>query len=232
MIRAAAQDTRVDPNTSGEMRAMLENPRARVFVIFLDIGHVTIEGSHRIRQPLTDTLNRLIGPDDLVGVMTPDMSPSDIAFARKTTTIEGFLTRHWTWGESQQVYRTDPVERMYETCFPLGIAAEMIERRRQKLTIDALRDLAVFLRGVREERKAIIAVTDGFPVVGPNPNLMDRFRRAVADGPPVGVDPRTGRLGRRTQQPRLACRRRTAGAIGRISRATTAGASSCGCSTS
>ncbi len=174
---------------------MLENPRARVFVVFLDIGHVTIDGSHRIRQPLTDTLNRLIGPDDLVGVMTPDMSPTDIAFARKTTTIEGFLARHWTWGESQQTYRTDPVERMYETCFPLATAAEMIERRRQKLTLDAFQDLAVFLRGVREERKAIIAVTDGFPVVGPSATLMQMGpNETPPSAPPVTVDPRTGRL--------------------------------------
>ena len=196
MIRAAAQETRVDPTTVREMRTMLENPRARVFVIFLDVGHVTIEGSHRMRQPLTDTLNRLIGQDDLVGVMTPDMSPTDIAFARKTTTIAGFLARHWTWGESQQAYKSDPVERMYEFCFPFGgTAAEMIERRRQKFTLDAFQDLAVFLRGVREERKAIIAVTDGFPVVGPNSNLMQPGPdEKPPSGPPVVVDPRTGKL--------------------------------------
>jgi VWFA-related protein len=196
VIRAMAQDTRIDPNNVRDARAMLENPRARVFVIFLDIGHVTVDGSHRIRQPLTDTLNRLIGPDDLVGVMTPDMSPTDIAFARKTTTIDGFLARHWTWGESQQAYRSDPVERMYETCFPVGgTAAEMIERRRQKLTLDAFQDLAVFLRGVREERKAIIAITDGFTVVGPNPSLMQASGdERPPSGPPVVVDPRTGRL--------------------------------------
>jgi VWFA-related protein len=197
VIRAAgSQETRMEPNTVREARAGLENPRARVFVIFLDIGHVTVDGSHRIRQPLTDTLNRLIGPDDLVGVMTPDMSPTDIAFARKTTTIEGFLARHWTWGESQQAYRSDPVERMYETCFPVGgAAAEMIERRRQKFTIDAFRDLAVFLRGVREERKAIIAITDGFTVVGPNASLMQPSGdETPPSGPPVVVDPRTGKL--------------------------------------
>ena len=174
---------------------MLENSRARVFVLFLDIGHVTVDGSHRIRQPLTDTLNRLIGPDDLVGVMTPDMSPTDITFARRTTTIEGFLARHWDWGESQQTVKKDPIERMYEACFPQGSAAEMIERRRQKFTLDAFQDLAVFLRGIREERKAIIAVTDGFPVVGPNSNLMQAGPGETPPSPPpVAVDPRTGKL--------------------------------------
>ena len=69
-----------------------QNPRARVFVLFLDINHVDVDGSHNIRRPLVEALDRLIGPDDLVAVMTPDMSARDITFARKTTTIEGELS--------------------------------------------------------------------------------------------------------------------------------------------
>ena len=34
----------------------------------------SVDGSHNIRKPLVDALDRLIGPDDLVGVMTPEMS--------------------------------------------------------------------------------------------------------------------------------------------------------------
>jgi len=131
MIRAGGGQTSREPNSVGEARVMLENPRARVFVIFLDIGHVTIEGSHRIRQPLTDTLNRIVGPDDLVGVMTPDMSPTDITFARRTETIEGFLARHWDWGESQRTLKKDPIEQAYELCFP-AVSAEMIERLHER----------------------------------------------------------------------------------------------------
>ena len=133
VIRATAQDARIDPNNVREMRAMLENPRARVFVIFLDVGHVTVDGSHRIRQPLTDTLNRLIGPEDLVGVMTPDMSPTDIALARKTTTIEGFLARHWTWARASRRSKTI---RSSGTTSPASRRASptMIARRRQKFT--------------------------------------------------------------------------------------------------
>src|SRR5437588_191828 len=92
-----------------------------------------------------------------VGVMTPYMSAADITFARKTTTIEGFLARYWTWGERNQINSTDPVEDDYRMCFPgfgpsrqcsdddRGVADEMIERRREKLTLDALSDLARYL---------------------------------------------------------------------------------------
>jgi VWFA-related protein len=194
-----AQNMLVEANTVRDSRAMLASTRARVFVVFLDVGHVTVDGSHRIRQPLTTMLDRLIGPDDLVGVMTPDMSPTDIAFARKTTAIEDFLSSHWNWGESQQIYKHDPVEQNYEACYAISpaIAAAMIERRRAKQTLNALQDLVRFLRGVREERKAIIAISDGFPLFTRDLTLMRPIDGQVPTGPPIVVDPRSGKLSTR-----------------------------------
>src|SRR5262245_8771650 len=62
---AGLRETRIDPNNLRESRALLEqNPRARVFVLFLDPGHVEVEGSARIRKPLVDALDRLLGADD------------------------------------------------------------------------------------------------------------------------------------------------------------------------
>ena len=103
----------------------------------------------------------MIGKDDLVAVMTPEMSATDITFARKTTTIDGILTRYWHWGERDQMNLVDPVDRAYIECYPNvppisdcadqnGIAAEMLDRRHEKLVLDALEDLVGYLRGVRE----------------------------------------------------------------------------------
>lgn len=205
---AASQETRVEPNTVGEMRSMLESSRARVFVIFLDVYHVEVAGSHDIRKPLIAALDRMIGPDDLVGVMTPEMSATDIAFARKTTTIAGMLTRHWAWGERERLNSVDPVEDQYRACYPgappppgclsdAGIATAMIDRRREKRTLDALQDLVRYLRGVREERKAILAVSDGWLLFRPDGSLMRRICDAPG-GPDVQIDPRTGKLTNRT----------------------------------
>ena len=55
---------------------MAADPRARVFVIFLDTYHTQIEGSPNMRLPLVRFLDRVLGPDDLVAVMTPEMSAS------------------------------------------------------------------------------------------------------------------------------------------------------------
>src|SRR6185369_598991 len=42
------QDLRREPNSVEEGRQAAQNPRARVFVLFLDINHVSVEGSHDI----------------------------------------------------------------------------------------------------------------------------------------------------------------------------------------
>jgi VWFA-related protein len=200
------QEVRSEPNTVEQSRQALENPRARVFVVFLDVNHVSVEGSHAIRKPLVDALNRLIGPDDLVAVMTPEMAAHDLAFARKTTTIEGFLTRYWTWGERDQLNSRDPQEDRYRACYPglgpspqcpdddRGVAEEMIQRRREKQTLNALEDLVRYLRGVREERKAIITVTNGWQLFHQDPRLARQLYCQPPAGNPVTVDPRTGKL--------------------------------------
>ena len=192
------QDMRAEPNSVEAGRQAAQNPRARVFVIFLDVNHVDVAGSHNIRRPLVDALNRLIGPDDVFAVMTPDMSAGGITFARKTTTIEGELAKYWTWGQRDRLISKDPEEEQYKSCFPelgdtAGIAARMIERRREKQTLNALHDLVTYLRGVREERKAILTITDGWRQFGPDPSLARMLNNQVPSGPQVTIDPRTGK---------------------------------------
>jgi hypothetical protein len=67
-----SQTTRREPATVEEMRRAAQDPRARVFVLFLDPRHVDLQGSLRVRRPLIETLNALIGGDDLIAIMTPE----------------------------------------------------------------------------------------------------------------------------------------------------------------
>src|SRR6185436_16046564 len=81
VVRAAGpQEARIEPNSVRESRAMAEQSKARLFVLFLDTYHVDIGASHAIRKPLIEALDRVIGQDDLVAVMTPEMAATDIAF--------------------------------------------------------------------------------------------------------------------------------------------------------
>ena len=192
------QELRREPTSATESRAMLENPRARVFVIFLDYYHVDVAGSRNMREPLVNALDRLLGPEDLFAVMTPEMSARDLSFARKTTTTRGMLEKHWTWGERDQLMTRDPEDDQYRLCFSSepDIAEEMIERRREKLVLDALQDVVRSLRGAREERKAILTISNGWRLFRPNESLqrVPPGRRPPDGLPPVGIDPRTGRI--------------------------------------
>lgn len=222
------QEERREPQTVAEARAMAEDPRSRLFVLFLDTYHTQIAGSHAMRPALIDLLNRVVGPDDLFAVMTPDMSAADLALARRTTTVEAELSKHWYWGRRDRLADFDEQEQLYTHCFPdsselgmgvgidrscrdprdprgetraaqpadfyRGVAKEMIARRRERRVLDAFKDLTIHLGGIREERKAVIAISDGWALFRPNPHLA---RLGVCDPPPgtrpVGVGP-DGRL--------------------------------------
>ena len=203
------QEIRREPNTLAESRQAVADARARVFVLFLDVYHVEVEGSHNIRKPLVEALDRIIGEDDLVAVMTPEMSARDVTFARRTTTINGMLERYWAWGERNSLITRDREDDAYRACYPgfgpdplpggckdddRGVADQMIDRRHEKLTLDALEDLVRYVRGLREERKAILAITDGWLLYRPDARLARQLYCRAPAAPAVGIDPRTGRI--------------------------------------
>jgi VWFA-related protein len=192
-----------EPNTVAESREMVRDAEARVFVLFMDIWHVQLEGSYRAQAPLTRLLDRTIGQDDLVGITHPAMAARTLTFARRMTTVEGILKDNWYWGERGRLNTSDPREREIEQCYPdangtVGIAAEMIRRRRESRTLDALEELVEHLEGVREERKFVFLLTEGWLLRGPDQNLARTIRTGGGtSGPPpppeIGIDP-GGRL--------------------------------------
>ena len=170
-----------DPDSIEAMRQAAANPRSRIFVLFLDAPHVTSDGAKNIGQALIRFMDRALSPDDLVGVMTPWMSPADVVLARKTELIESGL-RDASWGRR---FTTDEDQResMYKACYPVlqqeleqgktvsDLAKVLTVRRREVLALEALRDLVGYLRDVREERKAIVAVTEGWALYRPDPQI-------------------------------------------------------------
>jgi VWFA-related protein len=190
-VRAASQESRVEPSSISQSREMAGNPRARIFVIFLDTYHTQIEGSATMRQPLINFIDRVLGPDDMVALMTPEMSATELTLGRKTTVITKLLEREWLWGRRGRLngVDNDDIEDQYDACYPdvvpetKGIAQEMKARRREKLTLDALEDLMVHVGGLREERKAVLAVSEGWLLFRQNQQLARRLEdRGVSPG--------------------------------------------------
>ena len=196
------QDQRTEPNTIQQSRDMMRDARTRIFVVFLDVPHVTIDGTWHVREPLIRLIDRMLGPDDMVGIMTPKMAASDIVFARKTQVLDGSLRDRWPWGE-RHTLQEDEVDHFYEACFPWqplkDEVAEMKLRRRERMTLNALRELAKWLREQRDERKAALVISEGWLLYRPNSRLAepqileDGSREPVPSAEPVGVGP-DGRL--------------------------------------
>ena len=203
-VRSAPQELRQEPNTIAESRNMMRNPRARLFVLFLDIPNVTVHGSWNVREPLVRFMDRVLGEDDLIGIMTPMMSPADIVFGRKTQVLAGGLRDKWPFGE-RHTLAIDDKDVLYKVCYPWaateGVVAEMTARRKERLSLDAMYDLVHWLRDQREERKAIVTVSEGWALYRPNQDLT-RLRvidpvtgtyEPVPGAEPIGVGP-DGRL--------------------------------------
>ncbi len=184
---------RVEPRSPREGNLMAADPRSRVFVLFLDTWHVTKASDRYIEGPLLRLLDRVIGPDDLVAVMTPLMSASEITFTRRTDTIGNLLLKNPWWGERGYLIKTDPTEQLYEHCFGREGAEPLIDRRRESMTLEALSDTVVHLEGIREERKAILAITEGWLLFRPDPALMNASDRPAPTGIFVGPDGRPTR---------------------------------------
>src|SRR5262249_29880510 len=141
-------------------------------------------GSWHVREPLVQLIDRMLGPDDLVGIMTPAMAASDVTFARKTQVLAAGLRDRWPFGERFTLQKSER-ERLYEECYPptrqeiesghsvSELARKLTERRRERATLEALDELVVSLRGIREERKAILAVSEGWLLFGQDRSMFD-----------------------------------------------------------
>jgi len=80
--------TRPSPSTAAEVRAAAADPESRIFVVFLDTWHVSTDGAVKAATPVSALLNRVVGADDLVGLMTPDIPARSLSLTRRSEGIE------------------------------------------------------------------------------------------------------------------------------------------------
>jgi VWFA-related protein len=171
-----------DPNSQREGNERAADPRRRVFVIFLDTYHVRRENSQRAGQALARVLDQLLAPEDLVGVAKPEMDVTDLILGHKASVIQQGLATNADWGVGDDYTRLDAVESSYYSCYPERLAMELVARRRERLTLDSLRDVVRHLQILRDERKAIIVVSEGWILFRSNQGLMTSL-----DGTTPGV---------------------------------------------
>ena len=233
-------------DTEAPLDPVASDRRSRVFVVFVDTFTTRLQNNRDLRRSLLRFLDQLLGPTDLVGLMTPDMPASELTLGRRATVISA-LANDDRWLATPQDLRPDPTLFAWENCYPRGVGGSggfgggggtgarppttspipdsgdigtrfpvpsgatppedpdadarrrsgsdgggggfaggggggggfaggggggtgggnplgaMRARHEGKTTIDALVDLVTHLRTLREERKAVLFVTGGWP---------------------------------------------------------------------
>ena len=83
-----------------------------------------------MNEPLTRFLRQELADEDLVAVMTPEMSVANLAFMRRTEAIERQLKDNFDWGRhGRQLPELDARSIQYELCYP-PIKSTLISRAR------------------------------------------------------------------------------------------------------
>jgi VWFA-related protein len=151
--------------------------RARVFVVFVDTYHTTIEDEPSARLPLVRMLDRLLDRDDLVALASPELAAGDVTFRRKAEVLSDLMQADWAWARRGRRRAPGSKEVLYDQCFDSTRASdrarggEMKARWREETTFAALDDLVTHLAALREERKAVLTISDGWQLFAPSRTL-------------------------------------------------------------
>ena len=198
-ITATTPDAELrDPGSLGEMRERLADPRARVFVLYLDTYHIDWFGAQRLKQPMVDMMHTILAPTDLFGVTAPQLSSHDLTFARKSNALKEQVYRYWPTAVIDKEIPEEGAERILENCYnstpAAGILAELYARRREDMVLTGLENVVDYLGAVREGRKSIFIFSSGWRLFGPNTALTDAIAKlGPTNGPPLGITS-TGKL--------------------------------------
>lgn len=181
---------RRDPNSQRDGFERARDPKYRVFVLYLDAYHVDFSNSVRARVPITELLNRMMGPQDLFGVLTPAQTVKDLLLGQLTLSIQEQLEKLPFWGIQGRL-EPQPGEEELEFVFPADGKRLIALRRLDKVYAD-LEELVATLGNLREERKNVIFFSDS--LVAPPSRFRDMAvdpdPRGRGNPPGIGVDDR------------------------------------------
>ena len=155
----------------------------RLFVLLLDDYHVRRGNDMAVRKPLIDFIQNQLDPADMVAVMYPLTPVADVRFSRDRNAIIGAISQFE--GRKFNYQPRNAMEEQY-AYYP----AQTVERIRNQVTMGALKAAAVRLGGLREGRKSIIFVSEGFTSILPA-QLNDPVAALPGVGNPVSRRPTT-----------------------------------------
>jgi VWFA-related protein len=157
-----------------------KQPNVRLFVLLLDDYHVRRGNDLFVRKPLIDFVSNQLAPQDMVAVMYPLTPATAITFTRNRDSLIESIN-HFEGRKGNYEPRNEFEERY--AYYPTA----QVESIRDDVTMGAVRGAAARLGSMREGRKSIIFVSEGFTA-----NLPLQLNDPVAAMPRVGNNSRPG----------------------------------------
>jgi VWFA-related protein len=139
-----------------EEQAEASRDDVRLFAFFLDDYHVRLENSMRAREVIARFIEDQLQPADMAGMMYPLWSINDVMFRRNRKELAGAIR-----GFTGRKYDYTP-RNQFEENYVHYVSTIEAERIRNDVTLTALKGLIVRMGGLREGRKAIILISEGF----------------------------------------------------------------------
>jgi VWFA-related protein len=130
-------------------------PNVRLFVLLLDDYHVRRGNDLAVRRPLIDFVSMQLAPQDMVAIMYPLTPVTALTFTRNRDSMIAAINKFE--GRKGMYEPRNEFEERY-AYYP----TQTVENIRNDVTMGALKGAAVKLGGMREGRKSIIFVSEGF----------------------------------------------------------------------
>ena len=179
-IKEAPREIRTDYDE--EMEAGRDD--VRLFAIFLDDYHVRRGASLSVRNPLSTFIENNLGPSDMIGVMYPLQSTASVRMTRNHSAVmrglQQFKGRKYDYeprNEYEQTYAHYP--------------AEIVEKVRNQVSLSAIKALVVHMGSLKEGRKALILVSEGYTSILP-PQMRNADATMPGSGNPAYGNPLAG----------------------------------------
>jgi VWFA-related protein len=156
------EDAGVGSDPPREVRTSIEEQTeaarddVRLFAFFLDDYHVRLENSMRARETIAKFVETYLQPADMAGIMYPLTSIHDVMLARNRRSLAAAIR-----GFTGRKYDYTP-RNAFEERYVHYVSTMEAERIRNQVTLTALKGLIIRLGGLREGRKAIVLVSEGF----------------------------------------------------------------------
>jgi VWFA-related protein len=156
----------------------------RLFAIFLDDYHVRRGTSMAVRNQLSRFIDTQMGPSDMVGVMYPLEATGSVRMTRNHSAVsrglQQFLGRKFEYEPKNQFEET---YAHYPT--------EIVEKVRNQVSLSALKALIVHMGSLKEGRKSLILVSEGYTNIIP-PQMRSADAQQPGLGNPAARDPFAG----------------------------------------